>query len=612
VSVATPLLTRDALALARAVRPPWQRRLLGAAIPLAVLAVLVVHTVAVPAPPCTDQAPCAPAAWDYLAMGLLLAVAWAGPFDAMAAGWLGVAFLAVLVPAERVVGAALVSPLWTYMVDAGLIAFCFALARVDRWRGTSGALAWTATTHHQPLPAVTAIFARSTPVVGQRRRWLGAALVAAALLLSGMVLWQQDRGETRQAAAHRAAGVVVGHGDDGLTITVRLDGRSDEVALPVLDADQHPAGQRLRVYVDDAGLVQLVSEPYDVTPWLALTVMLVGGGWALWRRESRSVADRAAFLAAPAAPAMAVYVRFGEDVAAVYAADARPGDPAVLVLHGPMPGPEDGPGGVPERDADGLRPVVAGVLYGPPVPGAWCVADADGEVVVPSRPATAGAGAPGFTEPAWGPVWDVGPGDGSSGPAHVAAARDAAPADRDLTVAHTHQLGAGWAAVQAAATPLVLVAVAPWLQLSYVVWLGLVAALLGPAIALLARFVLPARIAWNSAGLAYALGQRLQVRVGWGEVDRIEVHGMAVSIHIDELGLALIAPNRRWLTGSRDAVQLAAALRYARAHALDRAPAREEDLPEVPPRAYSPLPWLALALYAPLLAWALRFLSGLI
>jgi hypothetical protein len=411
VSVATPLLTQDAMALLRALRPAWQRWLIASAIPLAVLAVIVVHTLAAPAPACTDQAPCGPAPLDYLALGLLLAAACAGPFDAMAAGWLSTAFLAVLVPAERIVASAMVSPLWTYVVDAALVALCFAMARVSRWRAASEALTWSAATPHERIPAGAVALAARVATAGHRRRWLGMALLAAAVLFSGAVLWQQARGEERQEAARRTSGVVVGHADDGLSIQVRLDGADVDATLPVLSVDGHPAGQRLGVYVDEAGIVALVSEPYDVTPWLTLTVMLVGAGWAVWRRGSRAAADRQAFLAA-AQPVTSVYVRFGDEVAAVYAADARSGDEPVAVLHGPVrrPGFEDGLAPpimeiAPWREATAVRPTMPGLLYGTPAPGAWCLAEVDGEFAVPRRSVEEGDDAPGFTTPMRDEPW---------------------------------------------------------------------------------------------------------------------------------------------------------------------------------------------------------------
>ncbi len=409
--VATPLLTRDAMALLRALRPPWQRRLIAAAIPLAVLAVIVMHAVAAPAVPCTDQSPCGPASLDHLALGLLLAAAWVGPFDAMAAGWLSTAFLAVLVPAERIVASALVSPVWTYIVDAALVAFCFAMARVGRWRAASAALTWSAATPHRPIPAGALALAASVTTAGHRRRWLGVALVAIAVLSSGAVLWQQARGAERQEAARRMDGVVVGHADDGLSIQVRLEGPSAEATLPVLSVDGHPAGQRVTVYVDETGIVGLVSEPYDVTPWLALTVMLFGAGWAVWRRGAGVAADRQAFLAAPQ-PVTSVYVRFGEDVAAIYAADAQPGDAPVAVVHGPVrrPGFADGLAAPlvelpPWVDPTAVRPTMPGLLYGTPVAGAWCLAEVDGEFAVPRRGAEEGSGAPGFTAPMRDEPW---------------------------------------------------------------------------------------------------------------------------------------------------------------------------------------------------------------
>src|SRR6185369_10199464 len=110
---------------------------------------------------------------------------------------------------------------------------------------------------------------------------VAAACVLAAVGCLAWGLLSQSRADAQQEAAARVDGVVVAHPDD-ITIMVRLPGDpARTVAIWVLASATYPVGKGVPLYVDDRGLHQPVSQPYDATGWIGFAVVLVGLGVAV-------------------------------------------------------------------------------------------------------------------------------------------------------------------------------------------------------------------------------------------------------------------------------------------------------------------------------------------
>ena len=626
-TVPSPLLTTDASALRASVRPRSQGRLIRWSIPLAVAVVIAVHTAAAPAPACTDAAPCGPDPVDALAVCVLFAAAVAGPIDAVVATWLSALFLGLLIVSERIVGAPAVSPLWTYLVDLALVLLCTAVARLGRWRATAPLVAWSAAVARSPVPRDVAELMSAQPPAARPRRWFGAALIGAAVVCCGLTVAAQLRGEERQRGADTVTGEVVGHSDDG-AIRVRIGGR--EATIPVWVQSEHPIGQRLLVTIDDEDGVGLVSEPYDATPWLLPAFMMAGAGWAL-RRSGRIVAsDRREFLET-AQPCTIVYVRMipGEETA-IYASDAREGEAAVGVIDGtlwhrpvgsaatvavgPAESSEDAEDTEDAEEAWALAPTVPGVLYGTPVPGAWCLVEADGAVTVPSRPLRRAIDAWPFTAPLLTPSEEeIFEPAVSREPVLDADEIGRIPLDDRLPDAGTvltHRLGVLPALVLTFVSPLAwLWFVVRWVPPSYIWWVPLSVVVTAVSFVVFLRYALSIRLAWNRTGLVFAAHGVEPVTLAWREVDRIERRGWRVTIHSGSQMLRVLAlPLPAWISGARSGEALVRALRYAREHG----PTLSSFGPPQPPAAasWAGLAPLLFAVYVPALAWVMKSLAA--
>ncbi|RKN50619.1 hypothetical protein [Micromonospora endolithica] len=342
-----------------------QRRAAGALVFLGGLVLLVTVMVAAPYPPCTEAAPCGPERAGNVLIGLLLST--------VVAGWLGLRFAAGVgvVTAIALVGFTLARPLvgpplWSAGVAVAYVAGCVLLHRraVGRSRVRRPRSA-----ERQPVP----------PIRWSVRPPLAPTLAAVALLGAGVavalwVAYAQDRADARQAAATVVTGTVRSHPDEATVELALPDGSTTRIG--VFGADDHPVGGPFRLAVDDRGLRQPLSEPYDLTPWLSLATLLGVLGIGGSAPAATALASRWRFTRRPQ-PTSEVVVEFAAGVVRLRrrAMDELP--------FGEVPiRPESGLPGGRRRDA---------ILHGVPVYGRWCTVTVDGRTLSPRAPLRAPA-----------------------------------------------------------------------------------------------------------------------------------------------------------------------------------------------------------------------------
>jgi hypothetical protein len=585
VRVAAPLFTTDARDLHLLARPKWQRRVLAWVLPVAAGVLAGLHTTAVGEPVCTSQSPCRPDALGTVAIGLLFGAAFAGFMYARLAPWIAAGFVVSLIVSERVLQPEAVSPAWLYIVDAGFVGLCVLVSGVSRdRRPTDRALQWLVGVRRERPPPV-----QSLPRPGGPWRLAGRLLLVVAVACLAWGWYAQRQADAQQRAASRAVAEVTAHPDES-TVAVRWPGGT--ATIGVLDADEYPIGSRMDLYVDDRGLHQPVSEPYDATGWLLLGVFLAAlAAAAAGRGVEAARAPRRLF--EEEQPVTEVSVLVGIGVVAVYAGDARPGEPAVMEIRTRMaPAPEGG-----------IRPAS---LFGVPAPGHWCAVVVEGETLAPARPLSAGS----VLAPPYGSDESLRP--VARGPLRAEEVAALRPTDReappDQLRFHVRSPLAGYAV--AAGTPLALM-LPVWalFDLSYPVALLIAAVVMAASCALSWRVIMRARIAWNGRGIAI-IGAFGEQRVSWSEVDDIRHDRDTVTVHTGQGRLVVGAGAVFGLFGRRDrgAEELANALRHARdtgAH----------DPGEGLPRLERPRPPLGMyavwLLGTPALAWLLQVYSNL-
>jgi hypothetical protein len=607
VGVTAPLLTADARDLALLHRPRWQRRLLAWTLPAAVLGLIALHTVAAGPVVCTAQAPCQPDWLSSVSIGLLAAVAVAGFIFARLAVWYAGGFVVLLIGSERLLRPDVVSPIWLYLVDAGLVGLCVLLAGVSRdRRPTEQARRWlTGVRRHRPPPTDW------YPRPGRYWRRSGWLLAMPAIACLGWGWYAQQQADTRERAAGRATGEVTAH-VDAFTIAVRLSGETSPVS--VFDVENYPVGQPIELFVDGAGLRQPVAEPYDATGWLALGVLLAGiAAAARARGLERDRGPRRFFAQEQPTTEVSVLPVLGG--VAVYAGDARLGEPATMRIRCAVGELEPGP-----------QPAT---LFGVPAPGHWCAVLVRGTLAVPARPVPAMTV---LAAPPYGYV-PLAPDDGSPAappprrsdlPLRDSEIDALRPADRDAPLdqvrLHRRSPLAGY--VNALALPLVGTGVARFLpELSYRTALLIVGTALALSCGLAWRLFLRARVAWNGWGVAVvgALGDQ---RASWRMVTGIDHDADSVTVHTGRNGLVVGAAPRVRILGRADrtAEELANALRHARDTATTRAgdrdrPSDSPDSLDGVPRLDPPRPPVGLCVLwlagTPVLAGLLQLFAAL-
>ncbi|GAA4250677.1 hypothetical protein GCM10022255_040270 [Dactylosporangium darangshiense] len=591
----TPLLTADVFGWT--MRPARRRRARAFLVAIAATAVIALHLWYDPPVGCTDAAPCGPDPLNAVLLGLVAAVPLVAfvslPVTAMLAG----GFFAADV-LWQVAHPPLASPAWLTGADAALVVLAFVAVRLAPPGLGSGAEMWAATTSHLTLPRPS-----NLPRYGLGWRLLAVPLLLAALAVTGTALAAQSRADARLDGAERVSAEVTAHPDE-YSLRVRLPGGAD-ARVTVAEAGEHPVGSHVAVLVADGGLYQLVSEPYDTSGWLSLAVLLAGLAVAcLARARARGATARALFDGEQ--PATEVYVWALGGRVAVYATDARPGEPALLEFFA-----------LARNGSDDIRP---GVLFGVPAQRHWCAVAVDGELLVPRGPARSGRFAPTYGGVGGGPDE---PGDAVPDaarlplrPVEIMALRpEDVSADPETVHTHRHNRFSGYAVVVGCSWPFLVLLARLLPNLPY--WGA--AALTAPvtAVACLAgwRLFLRPRVSWNGAGVSVvgSVGARLLV---WSDVHavRADRHG-AVTIETDHHGAGLVVTARsehpllpRVLSGDeRTGAQLAGALRLAAERAAARARARVRDVVSLPPAPVAPAAPLLLyvAWLAETLAYAL-------
>ena len=579
--MAAPLFTADARDLRLLSRPPWQRRLL-AWTPLGAVGVIVGLVASAGSPVCSAQSPCQPDQLGTVSLGLLAGAAFAGFLLPRLAPWLAGGFVVSLVVDERVLRPDLASPIWFYAVALAFVGLCLLVAAVSRDRHpTDRALQWLVGVRRERPPTV-----EDLPRPGGVWRLAGRILLVAAVVCLAWGWLVQHRVDAQQQEATRVTAEVTAHPDQS-TVQVRLP--EGLVTVGVFDVATYPIGTDMVFFVDDRGLHQPVSEPYDATGWLFLGVFLATVAAAATARGVE-IGHGPVRLFFEAQPVTEVSVIVGVGVVAVYAGDARPGEPAVAEFRTRLRP-------VPER---GLRPAS---LFGVPAPGHWCAVVVEGEAIPPTRPLSAA----GILAPPYG-VDELGHAVVARGPLRAEELAALRPSDREAPPDQLRfhaRSPIGGCAVAALAPLALMLPLRTLLHVSYGVALVIAAVALAISCALSWRLVLRDRIAWNGRGIAIvdAFGEQ---RVAWSQVHSIEHDRDTVTVHTGQRRLVVGAGALFGVfgRGDRGAEELANALRHARSTAGD-------DPDEGLPRLARPRPPLGLyvlwLLGTPILAWLLEF-----
>ncbi|WP_433832211.1 hypothetical protein ACQP2E_15545 [Actinoplanes sp. CA-015351] len=196
---------------------------------------------------------------------------------------------------------------------------------------------------------------------------IGTILVGAGIAGITATLWHQAEVTAQEAAAPSISAVVREHHDT--RIGVDLD-NGDSYYLEVLEPADYPVGSRVGVLVDDAGLRQLSSEPYDITVLLLPLVTMAGAGFALLVRAGSRRRALRRFLAGPQPVRAVQVIDSGNEIVVMV---TEPANAARQFTVRAEPVPQAGEAG-------------PATLYGEPQPGAWCVVVIGSQVRVPRRP----------------------------------------------------------------------------------------------------------------------------------------------------------------------------------------------------------------------------------
>ncbi len=272
------------------------------------------------------------------------------------------------------------TPTWVHLAAIGNALLCLALAR---WATAPlPVTAQWAARQEQAVPAMPPRLARP----GRLAVSAGIVLICLGGACIAWSLYRQDQADRQQAAAEVVT-IRITEVIDELTARAALP--DDEVVtLDVLNTKSYPVGSAHPMAVDPSGLCQLVAEPYDATPWLALALLLIvpGLGLALRGRTKRLTFQR---LFREPQPVTAVFARWHDTAVHLFAGDAAEHDlpifklalrdwdlvPKAFLTQQPIPSP-------PQM----FSPAVRGTLYGIPAVGQWCALTVNGVTFEPGQP----------------------------------------------------------------------------------------------------------------------------------------------------------------------------------------------------------------------------------
>ncbi|WP_430782075.1 hypothetical protein [Actinoplanes sp. G11-F43] len=506
---------------------------------------------------CSTAAPCDAEPVTSLGIGLLAAVAVTTFLHRWAAAALAVACLGLWAAADRADDAGLE---WRAALPVLLVVTTVVVARLRHRIEPDDA------PRRRP-PRPLRIPVRTGALVG------GLLLLAVSLAGITATLRQQQRVTAQEAGARSVTAVVHGYRDEDTVLTVQTpDGRLD---IDVLAATDYPIGTPVELLVDDDGLRQLRSEPYDIT-WLLLPLTVgAGAGLALIARAgTRHRALRRLFdHDRPFRPVRAMETDQDDVFVLIPGPDGRARQFCVDYFDGPENGPLD------DHPGDTRISTRPATLYGSPQTGSWCVVELDGHVYVPRLPVDE------VEEVAYDGARGLPTGiDDDGEPA--AGQEDLRPVDRDLTIVHEFSpVSAGaWGKVLLTGlagvftVPAAVHWIAPGLPDPVMIASIVVSALGGLEIGW--RHRIRPRLRWNLGGVTavtpwtiHRLAWTPQSGVSAGGTDAVVVRGDRIEVEIEVPGGA-----------SHDVDRLVAALRYARRAALDSGATVQPPAPPVPSR----------------------------
>ncbi|MDG4789730.1 hypothetical protein O7626_28035 [Micromonospora sp. WMMD1102] len=366
-----PLPWRDVVRLRLTAEPEsrpewlvWYARWLALGAGLLLCGVLLA---VMPAAPCTAADPCGPDRAGNVVVGLigslpLLALVRLEFASAVTAATVPTALGYELTQADHL-------PVWFYLLLVGYAVGCGLLARLTRLprRHRAAVRDWhrRARQARPPRPARPPHLPLGSVVAG-------TVLLTVALALAAWSAVRQGEVDDQQRRAEVVSATVLSHPSWAEIQLGFPDGRPGE-RLPVYEPADYPVGSTVEVALDDAGLRQLVSEPYDVTPMLTLVTVLALLGLGVGARAAARVLAGRRFFRRPQ-PLHTVAVHQGVDRVYVYAGTG----PDVLPL-----------AEIQVRDrlvpSAGREPRPA-VLHGVPVPGQWGTVTVDGRTLSPVGP----------------------------------------------------------------------------------------------------------------------------------------------------------------------------------------------------------------------------------
>ncbi len=500
--------------------------------------IFLLTVLTMPEIPCTVAAPCRPEPVTALAVGVLAAVAVMSFVHRWAAVVAAVVCSVLWPVSDRVDESGLGWRGWLPLV---LLAVTVAVARL-RWPAAS-----VAASRRQRPPASPRLprFTRHVAV--------GVLLLVCGIAVSGWTLWRQDRVAAQEAAARIAIAVVRQHLDDGAVIGLEL---SDGTLwhTEVVAADDYPVGSRAEILVDDAGLRQLRSEPYDLTMLLLPAVAAAGLGVAYlvrvasWRRALRR------FLAGPQAVRPVRAMVRGAEVIVVVPGPGGDAEQFAVPVAGEAE--DEASGGTGMGSAVRTEPAL---LYGMVQPGQWCAVQIGARTYVAAEPIA-------YVEAV--------PYDGQRGlPADIdddgepsVEEADLLPADRDLTGPREYRLSSprAWRRVvatgMAGAAGLVTLTGGFWPVAAVA---GVVGAVAGTERGW--RLHLRPRLRWSLGGV-HAVTPWRSHRMSWTPDSGLDIDETG-DVQVTDGQAEFIVPVRAG--ASHDQWQLVAALRHARRLALD-------------------------------------------
>ncbi|BBH69145.1 hypothetical protein ACTI_58300 [Actinoplanes sp. OR16] len=313
-----------------------------------VAAVFVLIVAATPDEPCTTET-CGPEPLTSIGVSLLLATAVMSHLHRWSAAGAAVICATLWPIADR---AENVRMGWLVALPLALLAITVALARL-----------------RFPVPADTAPRRQPPTPSFLPFPWVrGTALLVAALAGIGWTWNRQADVTAQEAVADAVPAVVREHRESVIGVDLT---NGDSYYMEVLEPLDYPVGSRVEVLIDDAGLRQLSSEPYDITILFVPFVTLAGVGAALLARAVTRRRALLRFFSSPQ-PARPVHARTARDSVAVLIPDPPRTRHLTIALTA-----DDT---VPRRGAQ------AATLYGTPHPGQWCAVAIDHHIRAPTSP----------------------------------------------------------------------------------------------------------------------------------------------------------------------------------------------------------------------------------